>query len=397
MYVALTALTTFGNSNAKKDSTPALKEAFAALEKIAINAGNGYLWQLQAEAATAVAKLEKAHALPFIVPTDFPQPLLQAQLLTANGLTGSPDALPLLTKFLGNNSPLLYRAALEGMQELSNKNQSSAEIIRKTFEASITALDVSDMAVRTMAASILGDSLFQNPSAVEPLMTTLENLRLPDDVEAIQEIISTLGKLKDKRAIDELKKQLDQPDHSVALAATTALKSITGQEYKDDVVKFFQPRYQDLDFAYLRSFPETVKVKMETIRGDVTMELYKDAAPFTVMSFLKLATQRSYYRGLTFHRVVPNFVVQGGDPRGDGWGGPGYSIRSEFSPLTYETGTLGIASAGKDTEGSQFFVTQSPQPHLDGRYTIFGKVTSGMEIVNRILVGDHIYDIKIIQ
>jgi peptidylprolyl isomerase len=136
---------------------------------------------------------------------------------------------------------------------------------------------------------------------------------------------------------------------------------------------------------------------METIRGVVRMELYKSAAPFTVMSFLKLATQRAFYRGLVFHRVVPNFVVQGGDPRGDGWGGPGYSIRSEFSTRTYETGSLGIASSGKDTEGSQFFITQSPQPHLDGRYTNFGRVVSGMDAVDKIRVDDHIFDVKIVQ
>jgi cyclophilin family peptidyl-prolyl cis-trans isomerase len=114
------------------------------------------------------------------------------------------------------------------------------------------------------------------------------------------------------------------------------------------------------------------------------------------MSFLKLA-RRGFYRSLSFHRVVPNFVIQGGDPRGDGWGGAGYSLRSEFSSLTYETGTVGIASAGKDTEGPQFFVTQSPQPHLDGRYTIIGKVVSGMAVVDTILVGDHILDVKIVQ
>ena len=138
-------------------------------------------------------------------------------------------------------------------------------------------------------------------------------------------------------------------------------------------------------------------VKLETIRGDVSMELYKNVAPFTVMSFLKLATQRGFYRGLSFHRVVPNFVVQGGDPRGDGWGGAGYAIRSEFSPLRYEVGTMGIASSGKDTEGSQFFITTSPQPHLEGRYTIFGRVTRGMDVVNKILVGDHIFDITVVR
>jgi cyclophilin family peptidyl-prolyl cis-trans isomerase len=125
------------------------------------------------------------------------------------------------------------------------------------------------------------------------------------------------------------------------------------------------------------------------------LNLFKDAAPFTVMSFLKLASQRGFYRGLSFHRVVSNFVIQGGDPHGDGWGGPGYTIRSEFSPLSFDEGELGMASAGKDTEGSQFFVTQSPQPHLDGRYTIFGKVVSGMDVVNRIQIDDRIFDISV--
>jgi cyclophilin family peptidyl-prolyl cis-trans isomerase len=115
------------------------------------------------------------------------------------------------------------------------------------------------------------------------------------------------------------------------------------------------------------------------------------------MSFLKLAIQRKFYTGLTFHRVVPNFVVQGGDPRGDGWGGPGYSIRSEFSPLTYETGVIGMASAGMDTEGSQFFITHSPQPHLDGRYSIFGKLVGGLDALNGILRGDTIKEIKIVD
>ena len=119
------------------------------------------------------------------------------------------------------------------------------------------------------------------------------------------------------------------------------------------------------------------------------LELYTQAAPYTVLSFLKLAA-RHFYDGLPFHRVVPNFVVQGGDPRGDGWGGPDYSIRSEFSLLRFERGMLGMASAGKDTEGSQFFITHSPQPHLDGRYTIFGRVRDGMDLVDRLQVGDTI-------
>jgi len=97
-----------------------------------------------------------------------------------------------------------------------------------------------------------------------------------------------------------------------------------------------------------------------------------------------------------FHRVVSNFVIQGGDPHGDGWGTPGFAIRSEFSTLKYdENGIVGMASAGKDTEGSQFFITHSPTPHLDGRYTIFGKVVNGIDVVNSILVGDEVVEVKI--
>jgi cyclophilin family peptidyl-prolyl cis-trans isomerase len=99
---------------------------------------------------------------------------------------------------------------------------------------------------------------------------------------------------------------------------------------------------------------------------------------------------------VVFHRVVPNFVIQGGDPRGDGWGGPGYTIRSEFSPIPFDAGVIGMASAGKDTEGSQWFVTHSPQPHLDGRYTVFGRVTGGLDVVHKIQVDDRIFDITLI-
>jgi cyclophilin family peptidyl-prolyl cis-trans isomerase len=110
------------------------------------------------------------------------------------------------------------------------------------------------------------------------------------------------------------------------------------------------------------------------------------------MSFVRLAVS-GFYNGLTFHRVVPNFVVQGGDPRGDGWGGPGYSIRSELGTARYERGTVGMASSGKDTEGCQFFITHSAQPHLDGRYTIFAVVERGMDVVDALQIGDRILSV----
>ncbi|MDI6766580.1 MAG: peptidylprolyl isomerase [Bacteroidota bacterium] len=398
MNIAVTALSSFGNTGLEKDDgNQFVKETFTALEKITVNKDDEYQWQLQAEAALALAKLVGKNAITFIKPSDYPQPLLQAQLLTAMGLTGSPEAAKTLVEYLNDSKPILYRAALEGLMELCKKNPNDGNLTNGAYNSCINALGVKDVAVISAAASMLGDSIFLKKTSVEPLLETISRLHIPDDIEAIQEIASTLGKLKDMRAVEHLKILLRQRDRSIVLAAASALKSITDQDYTTEIPRYMEPIFTDYDFKFLHSLTDTVKVKMETIRGDVLMELYKNIAPFTVMSFLKLATQRAFYRGLSFHRIVPNFVVQGGDPRGDGWGGPGYSIRSEFSPLTYETGMLGMASSGKDTEGSQFFITQSPQPHLDGRYTIFGKVISGMDVINKIQLDDHIFDIKIIQ
>jgi cyclophilin family peptidyl-prolyl cis-trans isomerase len=109
----------------------------------------------------------------------------------------------------------------------------------------------------------------------------------------------------------------------------------------------------------------------------------------TCINFLNLAGQ-GFYDGLVFHRVVPDFVVQGGDPRGDGTGGPSYSIRDEINQLRYDRGVVGMALAGPDTGGSQFFLTLSPQPHLDGGYTAFGEVVSGGEVLDQIRLGDRI-------
>ena len=124
------------------------------------------------------------------------------------------------------------------------------------------------------------------------------------------------------------------------------------------------------------------------------MALLPDEAPLTVDNFVQLS-RRGYYRGIVFHRVVPNFVIQDGDPRGDGNGGPGYAIRCEVNEASYERGTVGMALSGKDTGGSQWFVTHAPQPHLDGGYTVFGQVISGMNVVDGIIRGDVIKSIVI--
>ncbi len=128
---------------------------------------------------------------------------------------------------------------------------------------------------------------------------------------------------------------------------------------------------------------------IHTVRGPIHLELFGADAPITVMNFLSLA-RSGYYRGVRFHRVVPNFVAQDGDPRDDGNGGPGYAIRDEMNRHRYERGAVGMALSGPDTGGSQYFITHSPQPHLDGHYTVFGRVTKGFDVLDRIVQGDRI-------
>ena len=141
-----------------------------------------------------------------------------------------------------------------------------------------------------------------------------------------------------------------------------------------------------LRFAVADSAPV---VDIVTERGTVVVQLLAREAPLTVQNFVTLA-RRGFYDGLRFHRVVPNFVVQDGDPRGDGNGGPGYAIRDELNPVRYERGVVGMALSGPDTGGSQYFITHSSQPHLDGHYTAFGRVVSGLDVLDALVQGDQI-------
>jgi cyclophilin family peptidyl-prolyl cis-trans isomerase len=139
------------------------------------------------------------------------------------------------------------------------------------------------------------------------------------------------------------------------------------------------------------------KAILTTEKGVFTIELAPEDAPLTVDNFIRLA-RAGYFNGLAVHRVVPNFVMQDGDPRGDGNGGPGWSIRCEINTLSYDRGAVGMALSGKDTGGSQWFVTHSPQPHLDGGYTVFGRVNEAdMKTVDAIVRGDKILSVKIVE
>ncbi len=140
----------------------------------------------------------------------------------------------------------------------------------------------------------------------------------------------------------------------------------------------------------------TLTATIHTNKGDIDVEFFDAEAPVTVANFLNLA-KRGYYDGISFHRVIPNFMIQGGDPDGMGTGGPGYSFKDEFTPSLRHSspGILSMANRGPGTNGSQFFITHVATPHLDGKHTVFGKVSKGQNIVDSIVQGDTIESIVI--
>ncbi len=183
-------------------------------------------------------------------------------------------------------------------------------------------------------------------------------------------------------------------------------KDNEGLQVMNRVIAFFEGQKElpstknefnhPVDWEKVNQIPKDQKVVIKTRKGNFTLRMFVEKAPGSVVNFLELAKE-VYFNGKNFHRVVPNFVIQGGCNRGDGYGGEDYSIRSEFADLRYQEGSVGMASAGKDTEGTQWFVTHSPTPHLDGRYTIFAQVEDGMEVVHKVEVGDIIEEVIVLE
>lgn len=263
-----------------------------------------------------------------------------------------------------------------------------------------------DPVVLTQAASALGQRA--DREGIEPLATAWARLKSPTDVDPMVEILGALGAIvlpedttlvltaltdaQRAQAIATLEAGLKDSDERVARAAAAELLRLEGRDRTAEIAA--TPRPFPLHLERIKS-PGAKGARLVTRHGDIVIEFLPGAAPNTVANFLELAG-RGYFDGLNFHRVVPGFVTQDGCPRGDGWGGPGYEIRCEYNELRYDAGMVGMALSGKDTGGSQYFITHTPQPHLDGRYTIFGRVTSGLSLVEKLLVGDTIEAVELI-
>lgn len=244
-----------------------------------------------------------------------------------------------------------------------------------------------DVARIAAAADVL--ATWKEPSWAPVLM---EAYGRTQEIELQQSLLEALGPLGNPAAIPLLEEVAQSQDTNLARAAR---KSLVAFHPVDPLPADQLPGSGPT--AVKASLPDRVEedtAVLTTERGVVRLHLLGQEAPGTVRNFVQLARQ-GYYDGLTFHRVVPDFVTQGGDPRGDGWGGPGYTIRCEINPVPYQRGTVGMALAGKDTGGSQFFICQSAQPHLDGRYTVWAQVEDGMDVVDRLQEGDKILKVEV--
>ncbi len=256
--------------------------------------------------------------------------------------------------------PAVTTAAMNGLVNLDQDTAFANSSNHEFLELYQNAIASNDVALIGIAAMALRDQNLKYRDLVTDLTfldEALQKLTLPRDMETYQELQRTKAYLSG---------------------------------IPEEVIE--NPYNNSIDWNLVEQIPEGQKMLIRTTKGDIEIELLIDESPGTVAYFWQLINE-GFYENKTFHRVVPNFVVQGGCPRGDGWGSTDSSIRSELGPRKYRRGSVGVASAGKDTESCQWFITHSPTPHLDGRYTIFALVSSGMEIVQQLEIGDTILDI----
>ena len=248
-------------------------------------------------------------------------------------------------------------------------------------------LKESDVIVRAVAADLLGEQP-PDTSSEKALIAALPLALSDRDLnDAALSILDALGKQKTSRANDAMKSALNSGDYIIRQRAVAALKASGAGDFSDRI-GIVKTRNSDTDYRRAISrIGRRTTVIVTTTKGSFTIELLSADAPLTVDNFVQLAG-RGFFNGQRIPRVVPNFVVQAGDPRGDQNGGPGYQIRCEINEAPFERAAVGMALSGKDTGGSQWFVTHSPQRHLDGGYTVFGRVIAGMDVVDRIARGD---------
>ena len=401
------------------------------------------------EAIRAMGRIGDARGEPALVKLLYARgtnPMVRSEALLALGDSAATVNIDAFVDFLGDPLPTVRLAALQGFAKRDDD----------TFLTVLSGLDPDPhWSVRAGLATILAAKdperslprltpMLEDPDArvVAAVLTALTKLKAPglakilfdhlakEDVGIRAASASNIGELKPDEGVDALVAVYKRGEADLVIDTRAAALDALSKYGAAAAVPTLRAALQDKDWAVrvkaaelLKALDPTIEtagairpapvtgainydnpsltapkvsphIYIETGKGTIEVELDVLDAPITASNFIALA-RKGYYDGLSFHRVVPNFVIQAGDPRGDGEGGPGYTIRDELNQEPYLRGTVGMALAWRDTGGSQFFITHSPQPHLDARYTVFGRVVSGMEVIDAISQWDVINRVRV--
>jgi len=305
----------------------------------------------------------------------------------AYGIINSSKNIPRLTALFKNRFETVRASAFIELVRIDSTN----------IEFYInTALADSGTILPSLALGQIGEK--QLNSYLPQLVSSYKNAVLPS-VDIRRSLVDCAASFvdtnkSDSNALEILSAGINDPDFVV--------RKETAQFYMDKLKEDYRYKVSPAETrissskieSSLKKYKNNPYAKIVTEKGEIEFMLMFDVAPLNVLNFIELA-ESGFYNGLNFHRVVSNFVVQGGCPDGTGWGGPDYSVRCEYSTEKYVRGTVGMATSGKDTGGSQFFITHSPQRRLDGNYTIIGQVVYGMDVVDQLVVGDKILEVVI--
>jgi HEAT repeat protein/cyclophilin family peptidyl-prolyl cis-trans isomerase len=340
---------------------------------------------VRAQAFRALAALDPERFLEALSGLD-PDPhwSVRAAIAEALGTRPAEQAEPLLVPMLEDEDQRVVPAVLGALAAV--KSTRAPEILRQR-------LTTDDPVVRVAAVNAL--STLQVADAVKELTAAYEFAQRDATYIVRGAILSALAKQGREVAQPLLTSALGDKDWAVRVKALMLLKEL-GVPLESGAGRPAPTRFSGETYATpaLATPPVSTHIYLETNKGTIQIELAVLDAPLTIHAFLGLARQ-GFFNGIGFHRVVPNFVVQGGDPRGDGEGGPGFTLRDELSDRPYLRGTVGIALDWRDTGGSQFFITHSPQPHLDARYTVIGRVIGGMDVVDQLVQWDRITRVRV--
>lgn len=340
---------------------------------------------IRASALQALARVDPATFLTALASLDADREwTVRVAMANALGTLPSAQSLPRLMVMLQDPDQKVIPAVLAALA--SSKATGVDRIL-------LDRLASPDLSVRAAAASALAD--LKIAVAVQPLADAYRRGASEESYTARAAALGALARLDPTAARPVLVEALKDRDWAVRMRALALLREqkVTDQDEAARPATAGRA-VTDPQWQAIVNPPFSPRAYIDTDKGTIELELAVLDAPLTVANFIALA-RKGFFRNNAIHRLVADFVVQAGDPRGDGEGGPGYTIRDELNELPYLRGTVGMALDWEDTGGSQFFITHSPQPHLDARYTVFGRVVNGMDVVDRLVQWDVIRNVRI--